>query len=88
VGLIAGRDVMEKSVLLMPGIKPRLLGLPVRSLVAIPTELSQLQILIEINNKALYQSNRPCLFFSMAWYSFFFSFVILIPHAEYLAWKH
>jgi hypothetical protein len=42
VGPRSGLDVMEKRLLLLPGIEPRLLGRPARNLLAITTELSRL----------------------------------------------
>jgi hypothetical protein len=39
----AGRYGEGKNLLPLPGIKPRLLGRPARSLVAIPTELSRFE---------------------------------------------
>jgi hypothetical protein len=38
IGLRTGLDVMDKSLLALPGIEPRLLGRATRSLVAISTE--------------------------------------------------
>jgi hypothetical protein len=43
VGPRVGLDVMKKGFLALPGIEPRPLGSPARSLVAIPTELSRLR---------------------------------------------
>jgi hypothetical protein len=40
VGPRAGLDIV-KIILLLPGIEPKLLGRPARSLVAIPTEISR-----------------------------------------------
>jgi hypothetical protein len=44
LGLRSGLEIMEQNLLPLPGMQPRLLGRPARSVVATSTELSRLRV--------------------------------------------